>query len=378
MFAACFPLSKYLSSAILPPPLVLILAIFFDFCCIASGSFAQSSDASDGLIADLPPSIIAHTLDLPSDPETTSFEHKTIAIQFPVSAILEADQQGTMASVQVSIHGDLAGWQLVDYEPKSYQIPDALSAVALELAVTQDGVHRFEAGATAAPFAEAQLGYHQRTQKSQRERAWVSPSAKWAVTSRTTNTQRDLVVQWHHLPSQGIEGTRHIRVLANVPSHWSSGMVFLTLEARWHANSSGKAPPAFIETSSASRQRWSPVSLGDDPTARKSIAKLLLAEQHLANERLRLLIHPSEKSSSFPLWIRLQNIRRAEQAELIEQFTRVLPYPEYPSKPHANLPTAARVAMLNYRDAFLSLIPSQPRSLQFDRLPAGPNPLAQR
>ena len=378
MLAACFRFSRDLSSAILPPPLVLILAIFFDFCCIASGSFAQSSDTSDGLIADLPPSIIAHTLDLPSDPRTDSFAHKTIAIDFPVSAILEADQQGTMASVQVSIHGDLAGWQLVDFEPKSYQIPDTLLPVAIEREKTEEVVRRFDANATAAPFAEAQLDYRQRTQKSQRERAWVSPSAKWAVTSGTTNTQRDLVVQWHHLPSQGIEGTRHIRVLANVPSHWSSGMVFLTLEARWHANSSGKDPPASIETSSASRQRWSPVSLGDDPTARKSVAKLLLAEQHLANERLRLLIHPSEKSSSFPLWVRLRDIRRAEQAELIEQFIRVRPYPEYPSKPHANLPTSARVAMLNYRDAFLSLVPKEPKALQFGRVPLTPTPLVQR
>jgi hypothetical protein len=362
MLAACFRFSKKLSRALLPTPLVLMLAIPLDFLWIASGSFAQSSNAADGLIADLPPSIIAHPLDLPSDPAIGSLEYKTISLHFPISVILEAGQMGTMESVQVSIGGDLAGWQLVDFEPKSYQIPDALTPVAIEREETQEGVRRFDAGVTAAPFAEAQLGYHQRTQKSQRERAWASPSAKWAVTSGTTNAHRDLVVQWHHLPSQGIEGTRSIRVLAKVPSHWSSGMVFLTLEARWHASRPSKLPVASIAPSTAIRQRWSPIHLADHLGARENVAQLLEAEQHLANERLRLLTNTSEKLSSFPLWLRLRDIRRADQAERIDQFTRVRPYPEYPSEPHANLPTSARVAMLNYRDAFLSLVAKEPKS----------------
>jgi len=355
-----------------------MLAIPLDFLWFASGSFAQSTNASDGLIADLPPSIIAHTLDLPSDPAIGSFEYKTISLHFPVSAILEADQQGTMESVQVSIGGDLAGWQLVDFEPKSYQIPDALVPVAIEREKTEEVVRRFDANAAAAPFAEAQLEYRQRTQKSQRERAWASPSAKWAVTSGTTNAHRDLVVQLHHLPSKGIEGTRSIRVLAKVPSHWSSGMVFLTLEARWHASRTGKSPTASIEPSSATRQRWSPIHLADHSVARQNVAQLLIAEQHLANERLRLLTNPVEKPSSFPLWMPLREIRRADQAELIDRFTRVRPYPEYPSEEEAKLPVQVRVAMLEYRDAFFSLLPEASHLIPAQRQTRIPNPMVQR
>jgi hypothetical protein len=355
-----------------------MLAIALHFICIASGIFAQSHDASDGLIADLPASIIAHTLDLPPNPELDSFEQKTIALQFPVSAILDAGQQGTMASLQVSIRGDLSGWQLIDFEPKSLQIPDALSPVALEREKTLNGVHRFDAGALAAPFAQAQLGYHQSTHKSQRERAWIAPSAKWAVTSGTANAQRDLVVQWHHLPSQGIEGTQSIRVLAKVPSHWSSGMVFLTLEAQWHTRGAGELPKASIEPSSAIRQRWSPIFLSDDSAVRQKVAQLLLAEYHLSNERLRLLTISSEKLSNFPAWMRLRDVRRTHQAELIDQFTRVRPYPDYPSEAHAKLPIAARVAMLHYREAFLALIPSESNSIHAGHLPIAPSPLVQR
>jgi len=378
MLREYFWFSKNLLSAIFRMPIVFLLGFPLNFSLIPGGSFAQSPEASDGLIADLPPSIAAHIVNLPSNLATPPEELKTIAVHFPVSAILEAGQQGTMASVQVSIRGDLAGWQLVDFDPKSYQIPDALTPVELVREKTQDGVHRFGASAMAAPFAEAQLSYQQRTQKSQREQAWVSPSAKWAVTAGTTNAHRDLVVQWHHLPSQGIEGTRSIRILAKVPSHWRSGMVFLTLEARWHASRNGKLPPGSIEPSAASRQRWSPVYLADDPSATDRVSKLLLAEQSLRNERLLLLSNPAGKTSGFPPWLRLRDIRRTDQAELIDQFTRVRPYPEYPSEAHAKLPTAARVAMLHYRDAFLSLIPSEAKSIQFGRLPIAPNPLVQR
>jgi hypothetical protein len=283
-----------------------------------------------------------------------------------------------MESVQVSIGGDLAGWQLVDFEPKSYQIPDALVPVAIEREKTEEVVRRFDANAAATPFAEAQLDYRQRTQKSQRERAWVSPSAKWAVTAGTTNVHRDLVVQWHHLPSQGIEGTRSIRVLAKVPSHWSSGMVFLTLEARWHASNTGKLPSASIQLSRATHQRWSAIYLEEDSGVRERVDRLLLAEQHLSNERLRLLMNSSETQSSFPLWVRLREIRLADQAELIDQFTRVRPYPEYPSEQKAKLPIHVRVAMLEYRDAFFSLLPEGSNPITPQRQTRLTNPLVQR
>jgi|LakMenEpi03Aug12_release.lakeMendotaPanAssembly.Ray.scaffolds.fasta_scaffold154676_3 hypothetical protein len=378
MLVSCFRFPKNLTSAILQTPLVFLLALPIDLSLIARGLFAQSPDASDGLIADLPPSIAAHILNLPSDRATEPHEEKTIAIHFPVSAILEASQQGTMASIQVSIRGDLAGWQLLDFDPKSHQIPDALKPIELQREKTQDGVHHLDAAATIAPFAEAQLGYHLRAQTSHRERTWVAPPAKWAVTSGTTNAHRDLVVQWHHLPSQGVEGTHSIRVLAKVPSHWTSGMVFLTLEARWHNSRTGELAAGSVKPSSAIRQRWCPIYLAGDPGVQERVSQLLQAEQRLCNERQRLLMNPSEKPSIVPPWVLLRDIRRADQAELINQFIRVRPYPEYPSQAHAKLPTAARVAMLDFRDAFLALISKEAISIQVGRDPLVAVPLVQR
>ncbi|MFN9591563.1 MAG: hypothetical protein ACK56G_02495, partial [Pirellulaceae bacterium] len=77
MLREYFWFSKNLLSAIFRMPIVFLLGFPLNFSLIPGGSFAQSPEASDGLIADLPPSIAAHIVNLPSNLATPPEELKT-------------------------------------------------------------------------------------------------------------------------------------------------------------------------------------------------------------------------------------------------------------------------------------------------------------